>query len=725
MSSPSDTAVASAPDSFGDATIHADKNISPRDAIVLSLEGLALQNGIVPVQLMRETCSPEAEQAVRKLGRVPKVSDPWLPVSTIGPLIVMAHHSPRAGDFWGVPSCFTLRILISPDQYQKTRRELVQRFGTNPIPTENSCESIKPPRFDELGLEGSFQWFMENYPFSTSEVSKLRKFHHGLVEKKGKLEVGDFNTIMRNLGIVLQHLVSQNRVLVYNAKEAPKQDLFPVHLLERHNVYPLYVGKGVVYLLSETNDNYAFEDEWLSMGSTPLRIITVLADGPAIREAIARASAQQSAAALAGSAASASGHNLTMSYDAENVLDIAPEDMAQVNPANPNEEPEALVQWALFTAIRCRASDLHIEKYYNVVRCRARIDGNLKTILAAPEALLPRFVALIKNYSSMSQTRQEAQDGRFALSIGQRRVDVRVAAVPTRRDFQKVIMRFLDKQDGVRRLSDFNLSQRQLDILTRSMSRDQGLLLVTGPTGSGKTTTLYALLNSVNTEDVNIQTIEDPIEYEIEGINQTQTNHAHHLTFANGLRALLRADPDIILIGESRDQETANAAINASLTGHLVLTTLHANDSLRAISRLLSMGVEKYLVADSLALSQAQRLVRRLCSYCKRPEQPSQELLDHFASQGLLTQQLSQPIYTKVGCDECHGTGYQGRVALMELCEVTTELRDLVEEGAPMSAMRAVAFKGGFLSLYQEGLLQVMAGHTTMEEIRCLSYTAL
>jgi type II secretory ATPase GspE/PulE/Tfp pilus assembly ATPase PilB-like protein len=725
MSSPSSLAAPSA-ESFGEVTSHADPNISPRDAIVLSLEGVALQNGILPVQLLREGISPEAEQAVRKLGRVPQVSDPWLPVSTIGPLVVMAHHYPKAADFWGIPSCFVLKVLISADQYQKTRRELVQRFGSNPIPQQSNYEGLKAPKFSDLGMDGTFNWFLENYPFSASEESKLRQFRDSLVQKNGeKLGVADYNTIMRNLGVVLQHLVSQGRTLVYNAKEAPKQSLFPVMLLERHNVYPLYVGKQVVYLLTETTDCYAFEDEWLSMGSTPLKIITVLSDGVSIREAITRASAQLSAAAMGVSATAASGQQLSISYDTENVIDIAAEDMARVNPTNPNEEPEALIQWALFTAIRCRASDLHIEKYYNVVRCRARIDGNLKTILAAPEALLPRFVALIKNYSSMAQTRQEAQDGRFALSIGQRRVDVRVAAVPTRRDFQKVIMRFLDKQDGVRRLSDFNLSQRQLDILTRSMSRDQGLLLVTGPTGSGKTTTLYALLNSVNSEDINIQTIEDPIEYEIEGINQTQTNHSHNLSFATGLRALLRADPDIILIGESRDAETANAAINASLTGHLVLTTLHANDSLRAISRLLSMGVEKYLVADSLALSQAQRLVRRLCSYCKRPEQPSQELVDHFASQGILTQQFTQPIYTKAGCDECHGTGYSGRVALMELCEVTTELRDLVEEGAPMSAMRAVAFKGGFLSLYQEGLLQVMAGHTTMEEIRCLSYTAI
>jgi len=707
------------PESFGDVSHSAESIIQAKEAGILSLEGVALQNGLIPVHLSRETCSPEAEQTVRLLGRVPRVSDPWLPVCLLGPLVVMAHHSPRAGDFWGIPACFVLRVLITPEQYQKTRRELVQRFGANPIAASNPLEGLQAPRFSDLGLDGTFAWLTEKYPYDAAEVGRLRQFQQTALEKKDALSITDYNQIQRNLGVALQHMVTHGRALCYSAKEAPRQDFFPLALLERHNVYPLYIGKHVVYLLSESSDCYAFEDEWLSLGSQPVKIITVLADVAAIRDAIGRSASALSASSVATLEPVA----MTASHD-ENVIDIQAEDMARINPASPHHQPEELVQWALFTAIRCRASDLHIEKYYNLARFRARIDGNLKTLLTAPETLLPRFVALIKNYAGMGQSRQEAQDGRFALSIGRRRVDVRVAAVPTRREFQKIIMRFLDKQDGVRRLSDFNLSQRQIDILNRIMGRDQGMILVTGPTGSGKTTTLYALLNSVNNEDVNIQTIEDPIEYEIEGINQTQTNNAHGLTFANGLRALLRADPDIILIGESRDAETANAAVNASLTGHLVLTTLHANDSLRAVSRLLSMGVEKYLVADSLALSQAQRLVRRLCGYCKRPVQPTQEVLDLMAKQGVLTQQLTMPLYEKGGCDECHGTGYTGRVALMELCEISTDLRDLIEEGAPMSAMRAVAFKHGFLSLYQEGLMQVMGGHTTMEEIRCLSYTA-
>lgn len=691
----------------------------PREPSGVSLEGIALQHGIMPVTLLRESCTPEAEKVVRRLGRLPTSAEPWLPVTTVGPLLVLAHHSFAATDFWGVPSCLSVRVLITQEQYRRTRDDLVQRFTSIPIAQQNPLEALQAPQFSEESLDTVFQWLLGSYPFEAPEKTRLTTAYETAQEKGELVSEGDFNALQRNLGVALGYIRSGGTRFAYSASEAPRQNIFPGHLLERHNVFPLFAGRQTVYLLSDSPDNYAFEDEWLSLGSKPYRMIPVAADATAIRETLARAASN-----FDPNAVSKVETHVTETDDG-NIVEIAAEDMGRINPQNPNHSAEELIHWALFTAIRCRASDLHIEKFYSATRFRARIDGSMKTILTAPEDMLTRFVALVKNWANMSQTRQECQDGRYALRIGRRRLDVRVAAVPTRREFQKVIMRFLDKQDGVRRLSDFNLNSRQIDILGRAMQRDQGLVLVTGPTGSGKTTTLYALLNSVNDESVNIQTIEDPIEYEIEGINQTQTNPHYNLDFANGLRSLLRADPDIILIGESRDAETANAAINSSLTGHLVLTTLHANDSIRAVSRLLSMGVEKYLVADSLALSQAQRLVRRLCGYCKRPIPAPRETQAIMARQGIITQELTQPIYEKVGCGECHGTGYAGRLALMELCETTDEIRDLIEAGASQSALRNSALKGGFRTLYQEGLTQVVAGHTTMEEIRCLAYTAI
>jgi len=690
-----------------------------REAAAISIEGLALQHGLMPITLLRESCTPEAEKTVRRIGRLPHTAEPWLPVTTLGPLLVLAHYNHAATDFWGVPHCLSVRVLISQDQYRRTRDDLIQRFTSTPIASTNALETLQPPTFTQEGLPAAFDWLLANYPYEASELKRLKEAFAAANDKETVINEADFNVLQKNLGVALGYIAGNGRVFAYSASEAPRQNIFPAHLLERHNVYPLFAGRHTVYLLSDSPDNYAFEDEWLSLGSKPYRMIPVLADASAIRETIARAASNFDPSAVAKVEATVG------DTDDANIIEIVAEDMSRIHPQNPNHTAEELIHWALFTAIRCRASDLHIEKFHGATRFRARIDGTMKTILTAPEDLHNRFVALVKNWSNMSQTRQECQDGRYALRIGRRRLDVRVAAVPTRRDFQKVIMRFLDKQDGVRRLSDFNLSPRQIDLLGRAMQRDQGLILVTGPTGSGKTTTLYALLNSVNDDSVNIQTIEDPIEYEIEGINQTQTNPVYGLDFANGLRSLLRADPDIILIGESRDAETANAAINSALTGHLVLTTLHANDSIRAISRLLSMGVEKYLVADSLALSQAQRLVRRLCGYCKRPMAGSPEVQALMARQGIITQELTQPIYDKVGCPECHGTGYSGRVALMEICETTDEIRDLIEAGSPQTAIRASALKNGFRTLYQEGLVQVLAGNTTLEEIRCLAYTAI
>jgi type II secretory ATPase GspE/PulE/Tfp pilus assembly ATPase PilB-like protein len=681
----------------------------------VDIEELAASCSLLPVKLPRGTCSIPAENLLRQLGRNPKTAEPWVPVGTVGPLLIMAHCRPDSDDFWGIPRSLTVPIIIDTPQYDSILKDLYTRIGYKPLADSNPIEQL--PAAPTGDAKAALHWFIGHYPLSPDEKEKMERLYEEN-ENKQLNTLEDLKFLPRHYGAAILRIANGQHI--FNPEEAPGQSMFPDTLLDKHTVFPLHCGRRKVYLMSANASNYAFEDEWLSGGNEPVQIIPVLADPAAIRAAIAR---NRSKSARDSSGGMTVGE-LTYS-DTGSMVEIDPVDISRVNPANPNNTAEQLVQWAIYRALTMRASDLHVEKFYNTARFRARIDGELVVIHSCSEESLPRCIAMIKNWANLGQERQTCQDGRFAMRIGQRRVDVRVAAVPHRKEFQKIIMRFLDKQDGIKKLSELNLGPRQMSIIKSVMTRDQGLVLVTGPTGSGKTTTLYAFLNSINDDNINIQTIEDPIEYEIEGINQTQTDPFHELTFAAGLRSLLRADPDVILIGESRDGETAGAAINAALTGHLVLTTLHANDSLRAISRLMSMGVEPYLLADALCMSQAQRLVRRLCPYCKHPMPANQEVQDFLYYQGIITEPITDPIYQKVGCEECNGTGYTGRIALMEMALISGELSTLIATGAPVNQMRKVAVADGFKSLYQEGLIQVVGGHTTFDEINCLSYTAM
>ena len=676
------------------------------------LNQIGRNSGLPPVQLPRTSCSADAENLLRKIGRMPSGDEPWIPIGTLGPLLILGHFNPTSDDTWGIPDYLCVKVVISKSSYTTIFEDLQSRLDFKPLSAISPLEKLLPPP-DSAEPISILNWFSNNYPLTESEKDK---WHALAVENEGieVLSPADYKGLPRHYGVAFFYLL--NGKACFNPDEAPNQTTFAEQLLEKHVVYPMHEGDGVLYLLCENEKIYGFEDEWFSDGHEGVEIIPILADGDAIRSAIARSRSR----GVQGQDVIECG-DLYYSED-QNLLEIDPVDIADLNPSNPNTSPEDVLKWILFRAISSRGSDLHVEKYFNTARFRARIDGSLKVIHSCSEEQLPRFIALFKNYSNMGHQHQDLQDARFSLKIGQKRIDVRVSAVPCRKENQKLTMRFLDKQDGIKELSELNMSERQLGIVNSTMKRDQGLVLVTGPTGSGKTTTLYAFINSINEDHMNIHTIEDPIEYEIEGINQTQTDEFHGINFATGLRSLLRADPDVILVGESRDEETATAAINSALTGHLVLTTLHANDSLRAVSRLISMGVEPYLLADALAMSQAQRLVKRLCGYCKRPVPASRELQEFFYKNELIKSPLEDPIFVSSGCDECNGSGYLGRVALMEMCPVNANIAEMIAAGTPMAEMRKEAAKDGVLSLYQEGMLQVMSGNTTMEEISRLSH---
>lgn len=680
-----------------------------------AFEWLARAFDLLPYQPNRPGLAVQTESLFRELARETSAEEPWLPVGSLGPLLIVGHYNPAALDCWGIPSAYCLRVLLRQSDYGEFRKLLEERLGARPL---GDKPAPPPARSLETGStpEKALRWLLENYPLREEEREKLTGALEALSGVSVTHVVGA-KSIPAGLGAALRHLCTGDAV--FNASLAPKQSAFPDNLLEKHSVFPLYAGVRTVWLLSSQKEIFGFEDEWLASNDDTREFRAVLADKESIVRVINR---DRSNAAATGSETTVG--DLAESGVA-NIVEIDPQEMARVNPASINTTAEQTLQWVLHRSITGGASDLHIEKYYNMARFRGRIDGELVTLFSAPEEMLPRYVSLIKNYSNMSQERQSAQDGRFSLRVGKRRVDCRVSAIPCRKDQQKITIRYLEKEGGVRKLSELNLSKRNLELLQAAMSRDQGLILITGPTGSGKTTTLYALLNSVNSENINIQTIEDPIEYEVEGLNQTQTDPVHDIDFAQGLRRLMRADPDVILIGECRDEETASAAVNAALTGHLVLTTLHANDCLRAVSRFISMGVPPYLLADSLALSQAQRLVRRLCPQCKQMVPLTSDQRKLFAANKVPLPPEVTHLYEAVGCPDCRETGYRGRIALMELCPINREIADLIAVNAPQGEMRKIASAEGLRTLYQEGLVSVAAGDTSLDEINCLAYTGV
>ncbi|MEM9665207.1 MAG: GspE/PulE family protein [Bacteroidota bacterium] len=370
------------------------------------------------------------------------------------------------------------------------------------------------------------------------------------------------------------------------------------------------------------------------------------------------------------------------------------------------------------SAIEQQASDIHIEPYETLFRVRYRLDGVLHTVT---ELSLLQKDALISRLKIMAELdiaeKRRPQDGRIRFQQRGRTVDLRVSTLPT--DFgEKVVLRILDKSHLTLRFESLGVDARHLRLLRQAIHRPYGMILVTGPTGSGKTTTLYAALSEINTDGVNITTIEDPIEYNLPGINQTHVRSDIGFTFAQALRAFLRQDPNVIMVGEIRDAETASIAVRAALTGHLVLSTLHTNDAPSTITRLVDMGVEPFLVASSVRLILAQRLVRRICSACKQEADPDPAVLEEL---GLTPG--AHTYHQGVGCEACHGTGYSGRVGLFELLPVGEATAELIAQRVGLYELRAHARTLGLPMLREAALERAQAGQTTLEEV--LRETAL
>jgi general secretion pathway protein E len=376
-----------------------------------------------------------------------------------------------------------------------------------------------------------------------------------------------------------------------------------------------------------------------------------------------------------------------------------------------------LVNSILTQAVRARASDIHIEPFERELKVRYRIDGLLYNTLTPPRRLQAAISSRIKVMANLNiAERRLPQDGRIRIRVGEKDVDIRVSVVPIAYG-ERIVLRLLDKTSVLLGLEEIGMAEDAYSKYSRLIKRSNGIILVTGPTGSGKTTTLYGTLNKINAPELNTITIEDPIEYQLSGIGQIQVNPRIDLTFANGLRSILRQDPDIIMVGEIRDRETAEIAIQASLTGHLVFSTLHTNDAAGAVTRLLDMGVEAFLVSSSVIAIIAQRLVRVICRECREPYRPDLSLVKELGLERFRETAFEGFFYRGKGCTACFQTGYRGRSGIYELLVIDDNIRGLIMGGTDSNVIRRKAIEQGMTTLFRDGIDKITNGTTTVDEV--------
>jgi type IV pilus assembly protein PilB len=468
--------------------------------------------------------------------------------------------------------------------------------------------------------------------------------------------------------------------------------LVPQEFAKRKMVMPLKrEGDRLLVAMADPMDFLAIDDLRLSTG---FHIETAIASKDDILRAINKY------------------YNLDVSID-EYFDTSQPQPAEEIRPAEEDSPIVRLVNQIIQSAVEQKASDIHIDPQETKVLIRYRIDGVLRTERALPKSMQSVLTSRIKILANLDITEYRIpQDGRFKIHLQFHPVDLRVSTLPTVFG-EKIVMRILDLGSALNDLNKLGFHKLNYERFIQLIERPNGIVLITGPTGSGKSSTLYAALNRLNREEVNIITIEDPVEYQIEGINQIQVNSNVGLTFAKGLRSILRQDPNIIMIGEIRDKETAEVAVRAALTGHLVLSTLHTNDSISTITRLIDMGIEPFLVASALNGVVAQRLVRRVCLDCRQEQPATKWEIDIFAKRGL---KIDKVVRGK-GCSVCNMTGYKGRVAIQELMMMTDEMRYVIYNREPLSKLKELAIRNRMLFLIDDGLLKVKQGLTTTEEV--------
>ncbi len=528
----------------------------------------------------------------------------------------------------------------------------------------------------------------------------------------------------RPLGQVLidQRLISEEQLLtvcalqkgvsawhLQNQPPAPEAlELIPAHICNQHSIIPAAIKAGRLLLCMVDTDNVDVVD--MVRNLTRMRVEPVLATEDRIRQVLEQMRGNNSVA-LQRLVTDAIGN---MQGEAEQ--SSRQENLRREAEAGPVVN---IVNQILLDAVRIHASDIHIEPRKNSVEVRFRVDGDLRVVHTIPGLLQNGLIARMKIMAELDIVEYRVpQDGRLSVVVDGREIDMRVSVLPSHNG-QRIVLRILDKTATLRTLDQLGFAPSNMRLFSDMIRKPHGIILVTGPTGSGKTTTLYASINALKSQTTNIMTCEDPVEYEIAGINQCQVNDKAGLTFAAQLRAILRQDPDIVLVGEIRDQETAQTAIRAALTGHLVLSTLHCNDAASAIPRLLDVGMEPYLLSTALIGVTAQRLLRVLCPHCKKQVEATREenaLLKSICGKG------SDTLWRPTGCERCFNLGFRGRQGVHEVMPISTEMQSAIASRESVSTLKEIASKFGYRSIQADACKRAIAGQTTIQEVQRLIY---
>jgi len=544
----------------------------------------------------------------------------------------------------------------------------------------------------------------ETGKITAEQLSKIR----GIQKKRADCDVCQ---IIAELKLAVEPEISKAQASLYGfefRQVEPEQvdrdafDKLDLEYIKSNHIMPIAVrGKSLVVATSRPADLFVIEDV---KRQTQMNVKTVVCLEEDINKVCGTFNDKKS------------------DYNLDDIID----DMADVEVVQDQQEDSEdleqmagqspvikFVNYLISNAVREGASDIHIEPKEKSMKTRFRIDGVLFEMKQSPLNMHPAIVSRIKIMANLDiSERRLPQDGKIKVNVGGRAIDLRVSILPTNHG-EKVVIRVLDSKSVLRGLEQLGMESDVMGVFREQIALPHGILLVTGPTGSGKSTTLYSALCQMDGEKLNISTVEDPVEYELDFCNQVQTNEKIGLDFASSLRSLLRQDPDVIMIGEIRDNETARIAVQAALTGHLVLSTLHTNDAASSITRLVDIGIDEYLIAASLNAVLAQRLVRKICPKCKKTYQVPESMREYVKASGIRTKKF----YHGAGCDDCRGSGYEGRVGIYELLVIDEKFRDMINRDSSINNMRRMFRESGRRTLFDDGFLKVKQGMTTIEEV--------